>query len=118
MVAITAVAPVTSGARQRAAACRLQQLLVPSEKVGECIDLATAHHRHETFPALTHTRFLLFALLLCMARPLLLTCTRARTCVLLGIAAVAYWFGTLDYREVFAQAQSVIGGGYLRAVPK
>lgn len=30
---------------------------------------------------------------------------------LLGIAGVLYWFGTLDYREVFAQAQSVIGGG-------
>ena len=30
---------------------------------------------------------------------------------LLGIAAVAYWFGTLDYATVFANAGSTIGGG-------
>src|SRR5690606_10314014 len=30
---------------------------------------------------------------------------------LLGIAAVAYWFGTLDYATVFANASSTIGGG-------
>ena len=30
---------------------------------------------------------------------------------LLGIAAVLYWFGTLDYATVFANASSVIGGG-------
>src|SRR5690554_81363 len=31
--------------------------------------------------------------------------------MLLGIAAVAYWFGTLDYGTVFAGAGSTIGGG-------
>src|SRR5690554_995727 len=30
---------------------------------------------------------------------------------LLGIAAVAYWFGTLDYATVFANAGATIGGG-------
>ena len=31
--------------------------------------------------------------------------------MLLGIAAVAYWFGTLDYATVFANAGPTIGGG-------
>lgn len=30
---------------------------------------------------------------------------------LLGIAAIAYWFGTLDYATVFANAGSIVGGG-------
>lgn len=30
---------------------------------------------------------------------------------LLGIAAVAYWFGTIDYATVFANAGATIGGG-------
>ncbi|MGO1719911.1 MAG: NADH-quinone oxidoreductase subunit L [Luteimonas sp.] len=33
--------------------------------------------------------------------------------MLLGIAAVAYWFGTLDYDTVFANAGGTIGGGQM-----
>jgi len=35
---------------------------------------------------------------------------------LLGIAAVLYWFGTLDYATVFANASSTIGGGQTVAI--
>src|SRR5690606_24859627 len=35
---------------------------------------------------------------------------------LLGIAAVLYWFGTLDYATVFANASDKIGGGQVVAI--
>ncbi|HVI59167.1 MAG TPA: NADH-quinone oxidoreductase subunit L [Luteimonas sp.] len=35
---------------------------------------------------------------------------------LLGIAGVAYWFGTLDYATVFANASDKIGGGQVVAI--
>src|SRR3546814_3867938 len=35
---------------------------------------------------------------------------------LLGIAGVMYWFGTLDYATVFANASDKIGGGQVVAI--